>query len=103
MFTKLYSPFDLLIGFHLFDLVDNVKMHEHLLEMVVCENLCIPFDGNKMSDVKEPFLGFFPLEQWGVEKWDIADVTFAYLNITSAIFQPNPCNHLAGYRAHIQI
>ena len=31
-----------------------------------------------------------PLEQWVVNKWDIAEVTFAYLNIISANFQPNP-------------
>ena len=33
-----------------------------------------------------------PLEQWGSEKWYIAEVTFAYLNITSANFQPNSCH-----------
>ena len=27
------------------------------------------------------------LEQWGLDKWDIAEVTFAYLNIISANFQ----------------
>ena len=26
------------------------------------------------------------LEQWSVDEWDIAEVTFAYLNITSANF-----------------
>ena len=49
----------------------------------------IPFDENKMANVEEPFLGLLlvtPLEQWGVEKWDIAQVTFSYLNVISANF-----------------
>ena len=66
--------------------------------MVACEHLCIPVDENKMADVEEPFFGYLlvtPLEQWGVDKWDTAEVTFIYLNIISAIFQPNPYSHLA--------
>ena len=61
--------------------------------MVACECLCILFDENKMADMEEPFLRLLlvtPLEQWGVDKWDIAQVTFACLNIISANFQPNP-------------
>ena len=30
-------------------------------DVVACERLCIPFDGNKMADMEEPFLGFFQL------------------------------------------
>ena len=30
-----------------------------------------------------------PLEQWDVEKWDLAQVTFSYPNIISANFQLN--------------
>ena len=37
-------------------------------------------------------LSITPLEQWGLDQWDIAEVTFTYLNITSANY-----NHLAGY------
>ena len=41
------------------------------------------------------------LEQWGLDKWDIAEVTFVYLNITSANFQPDPYSHFAIYCTHI--
>ena len=47
--------------------------------MVACERLCIPFDGNKNGNEEEPFLGLLSvtkLEQWGLDKWDIAKVTF---------------------------
>ena len=50
-----------------------------------------------MGDVEEAFFGLLsvtPFEQWGVDKWDMAEVTFAYLNIISANFQPNPYSHL---------
>ena len=43
-----------------------------------------------MADVEEPFFGDFSvttLEQWGLDEGDIAEVTFSYLNIISAIFQ----------------
>ena len=64
--------------------------------MVACEPLCIPFVGNKMADMKEPFFGLLlvtPLSQ----------ITFDYLTITFDIFQPNPYSHLVGYHAHIHI
>ena len=42
-----------------------------------------------MVDMEEPFLGLLldtlP-EQWGVNKWDIAQITFSYLNMISANF-----------------
>ena len=50
--------------------------------MVACESLCIPFDENIMAEVEEPFGGgerlllLIPLEQWSVDKQDIAKVTF---------------------------
>ena len=59
-----------------------------------------------MMDVEEPFFGLLlvpPLEQWGVDKWDIAEVTFAYLNIISANFQLNHYSHLVGYPTYIYI
>ena len=48
--------------------------------MVVCERLCIPFDANKMGVGKSLFglLSVTTLEQWGLDEWDIAQVTFAY-------------------------
>ena len=68
--------------------------------MVACERLCIPFDENKMVDVEVPFLGSIQLLHLdsGLDEGDIAEVTFVYLNITSANFQPDPYSHLAGYR-----
>ena len=42
-----------------------------------------------------------PLEQWGVDKCDLAQVIFPYLKIIPAFFQPNPCSYLAGYCIHI--
>ena len=41
------------------------------------------------------------LNNWGVDKWELPQVNFAYLNIISASLQPNPCSHLAGYSTHI--
>ena len=43
--------------------------------MVPCERLCISSDVNKMADEEEPFFGLLSvttLEQWGLDKWDIA-------------------------------
>ena len=58
-----------------------------------------------MVYVKEPFflwlLSVTTLEQWGVDKRGIAEVSFAYLNIISANFQLDPHSHLAGYHTHI--
>ena len=59
-----------------------------------------------MADVEEPYFGFLSvttLKQWGVDKWDIAEVTLDYLNIISTNFQPDPHSHFAGYCAHIYI
>ena len=58
-----------------------------------------------MADV-EVFFGLLlvtPLEQWDVEKWDRAHVTFTYLNIIFANFQPKPYSYLASYCIHIHI
>ena len=69
----------------------------------MCERLCILFDGNKMGDVEEPFL-FLPvtkLKQCGIDKWDIVEVIFTYLNITSANFQPDSYSHFAGSHTYI--
>ena len=46
---------------------------------------------------KSLFWGFFQLilfEQCGMDKWDIAEVTLAYLNITDANFQQDPYSHI---------
>ena len=83
-----------------------LKYIDGLFDVVACEKLCIPFDGNKMADVEEPFLGLLSvttLEQWGLDKRDITKVTFTYLNIKSANFQWDPYSHLAGYCTHINI
>ena len=51
--------------------------------------VCIPFD-EKMGVWKCVFLGLLSvatLKQWGLDEGDIAEVTFAYLNITSANFR----------------
>ena len=72
--------------------------------MVACESLCIPLDGNEMVEGEEPFfwlLSVTTLEQWGLDKWDIAEVTFTYLNIISANFQPDPYGHFTVYCIHI--
>ena len=57
-----------------------------------------------MANVEEPFWGGLlsvtTLEQWGVDKWYIVQITLAYLNIISANFQPDPHSHFAGYRTH---
>ena len=98
--TNFILPMKLLIGFSLLNLVGNVKMHQHLFEMVSCEHLCIPFDENKMAGCGRAFFGLLlvtSLGQWGVEKWDL---TFDYQNIF-ANFQPNPYSYLAGYGTHI--
>ena len=70
--------------------------------MVACERLCIPFDGNKIQMGRSLFwlLSVTTLEQWGLDRWDIVEVTLAYLNITSANFQPDPYSHFAGYCTH---
>ena len=68
--------------------------------MVACESLCILFDENKMAMRKSFFLLLLSvntLEQWGVDEWDIAEVTFPYLNTTSANFQQDNYSHFAGY------
>ena len=68
--------------------------------MIACKRLCIPFDRNKMADEEEPsfeLLSVTTLEQWGLDEWDIAKVTFAYLNIISANFQQDPYNHFTVY------
>ena len=57
--------------------------------MVVCEHLCILFDKNKMVDIEEPFFGLLlvtPLEQWGVDKLDLVQVTLRYLKVILPIF-----------------
>ena len=57
--------------------------------MVACERLCIPFDGNKMADEGELIFGLLSvtaIEQQGLDKSDIAEVTFTYLNIVSVNF-----------------
>ena len=56
------------------------------------EKLCIPLDGNKMAIRKSLFWASYSttLEQWGLDKWDTAEVTFAYLNIISANFKQDP-------------
>ena len=73
--------------------------------MVSCERLCIPFDENKMVDVEVPFglLSVATLEQWGLDKGDIAEVTFTYLNTISANFQQDPYSCFAGYLTHTHI
>ena len=38
-----------------------------------------------------------------MDKWDIDQVTFFYLNIISDNFLPNPGSHLAGYSVYIYI
>ena len=71
-FNKFVLPLKLLIGFLPANLVDNVKVHYCLFDVVSYECLCISFDENKMVDVKERFFGLLlvtPLEQWGVETW----------------------------------
>ena len=54
--------------------------------MIACEGLCIPFDGNKMVDREEPFLGFFQLLQLNNGVWTQMG-HFDFLNIISANFQ----------------
>ena len=57
-----------------------------------------------MADEEEPFFGLLSvttLEQWGLDEWDIAEVTFAYLNITSANFQQDPYSHFEVYHGYI--
>ena len=60
-----------------------LKCIDSLFDVVSCERLCIPFDGNKMADVEEPFFGggggwgggllsVTTLEQWGLKEGDIA-------------------------------
>ena len=71
---------------------------------VLCERLCIPFDVNKMAGWGRAFFGLLSvttLEQWGLDEWDIAEVTFAYQNITSANFQQDPYSHFEFYHGHI--
>ena len=46
--------------------------------MVSCERLCIPLDGNQMSDMEVPFFGLLSvttLEQWGLDVGNIVDIT----------------------------
>ena len=57
----------------------------------------------KWLDVEEPFLGLLSvttLEQWGLDEWEIDEVTFVYMNITPANFQLAPYSHLEDYRGH---
>ena len=58
-----------------------------------------------MVDEEEPFffglLSVTTLEQWGLDKSDIAEVTFTYQNFTSANFQQDLYSHLAAYIIHI--
>ena len=54
--------------------------------MVACE---LTSNEYEMADVEEPFFGLLlvtSLEQWGVEKWNIAQATSSYQNIMSANF-----------------
>ena len=45
-------------------------------------------------------LSITTLEQWSLDEWDIDEVTFPYLNTTSANFQQDPYSHLEDYRRH---
>ena len=38
-----------------------LKCNNIFFDVVACERLCIPFDGNEMAEVEEPFLDFFQL------------------------------------------
>ena len=44
-----------------------------------------------------------PLEQWGVAKWDLAQVTNPYLKIITANFKLKPFSNLPGHRIYIYI
>ena len=84
----LLLPLELLVGcccfFFNFNLVGHVEM------------LRIPFYENKIVDGEDLFLGFFQLlQQWGLDKLGHSQVTFAYLNIISANFQPDSYSHFA--------
>ena len=64
-----------------------------------------PLDVNKMADVEEPILGFFWLLHLNNEVWKngTAQVTFSYLNMISADFQPIPYCYFAGYPTRIHV
>ena len=56
-----------------------------------------------MVEEEELFFGLLTvttLEKWGLDEWDIAKVTFSYLNIISAPFQQDPYSHFEDYCRH---
>ena len=57
----------------------NVEIRKLLFDVVTCEGLCISFDENEKEDLEVLFsiLLISPFEQWGVDKWDIAQFTLA--------------------------
>ena len=69
--------------------------------MVPCDRLCISFDVNKIA--KSPFwlLSVTTLEQWGLDKSDIAKLLSLIRISHLLIFNWGPYSLLATYHIHI--